>query len=103
MYARGMTMREIQAFLLESYGVEVSPEFISSVTEAVMAEVTAWQNRPLELMYPVVFFDALRARIKDEGGGAQQGDLLGLSACWPTAPATSFGFGSKRLKARNSG
>jgi putative transposase len=66
MYARGMTMREIQGFLVESYGVEVSPEFISSVTEAVMAEVTAWQSRPLEPMYPVVFFDALRVKIKED-------------------------------------
>ena len=66
MYARGMTMREIQGFLLESYGVEVSPEFISSVTEAGMAEVTAWQSRPLEPMYPVVFFDALRVKIKED-------------------------------------
>ena len=47
-----MTMREIQGFLLASYGTEVSAEFISSVTEAVMAEVTAWQSRPLEPMYP---------------------------------------------------
>jgi putative transposase len=66
MYARGMTMREIQGFLQESYGVQVSPEFISSVTEAVMAEVTAWQARPLEPMYPVVFFDALRVKIKED-------------------------------------
>jgi putative transposase len=66
MYARGMTMREIQGFLLESYGVNVSPEFISSVSEAVMAEVTAWQSRPLEPMYPVVFFDALRVKIKED-------------------------------------
>jgi transposase-like protein len=66
MYARGLTMREIQGFLLESYGVEVSPEFISSVTDAVMAEVTAWQARPLEPMYPVVFFDALRVKIKED-------------------------------------
>lgn len=66
MYARGMTMREIQGFLQESYGVEVSPEFISSVTEAVMAEVSAWQSRPLEPMYPVVFFDALRVKIKED-------------------------------------
>jgi putative transposase len=66
MYARGMTMREIQGFLAEQYGVEVSPEFISSVTEAVMAEVTAWQARPLEPMYPVVFFDALRVKIRED-------------------------------------
>ncbi len=66
MYARGMTMREVRGFLLDSYGVDVSPEFISSVTDAVMAEVTAWQSRPLELMYPVVFFDALRVKIRED-------------------------------------
>lgn len=66
MYARGMTMREIQGFLAEQYGTEVSPEFISSVTDAVMAEVTAWQARPLEPMYPVVFFDALRVKIRED-------------------------------------
>jgi transposase-like protein len=66
MYARGMTVREVQAFLREMYNVEVSPEFISSVTDAVMAEVTAWQARPLEPMYPVVFFDALRVKIRED-------------------------------------
>jgi transposase-like protein len=66
MYARGMTMREIQGFLAEQYGVEVSPEFISSVTDAVMAEVIAWQSRPLEPMYPVVFSDALRVKIRED-------------------------------------
>ena len=66
MYSRGMTIREIQGFLLEQYGTEVSPEFISSVTDAVMAEVTAWQSRPLEPMYPVVFFDALRVKIRED-------------------------------------
>ena len=66
MYARGMTVREIQGFLAEQYGTEVSPDFISSVTDAVMAEVTAWQSRPLETMYPVVFFDALRVKIRED-------------------------------------
>lgn len=66
MYARGMTVREIQGFLAEQYGTEVSPEFISSVTDAVMAEVSAWQSRPLEPMYPVVFFDALRVKIRED-------------------------------------
>jgi putative transposase len=66
MYARGMTVREIQALLREQYGTEVSPEFISSVTDAVMAEVAAWQSRPLEPMYPVVFFDALRVKIRED-------------------------------------
>ncbi|WP_420874561.1 IS256 family transposase [Paraburkholderia tropica] len=66
MYARGMTVREIQCFLQEQYTTEVSPEFISSVTDEVMAEVTAWQARPLEPMYPVVFFDALRVKIRED-------------------------------------
>lgn len=66
MYARGMTVREIQAFLAEQYGTEVSPDFISSVTDAVMSEVTAWQSRPLEPMYPVVFFDALRVKVRED-------------------------------------
>ena len=66
MYARGMTVREIQGFLAEQYATEVSAEFISSVTDAVMAEVGAWQARPLEPMYPVVFFDALRVKIRED-------------------------------------
>jgi transposase-like protein len=66
MYARGMTVREIQSFLAEQYGAEVAPDFISSVTDAVMAEVAAWQARPLEPMYPVVFFDALRVKIRED-------------------------------------
>jgi putative transposase len=66
LYARGMTVREIQAFLAEMYEVEVSPDLISTVTDGILAEVTAWQSRPLERMYPVVFFDALRVKIRDE-------------------------------------
>ena len=66
MYARGMTIREIQGYLAEMYGTEVSPEFISKVTDEVSAEITAWQSRPLEPMYPVVFFDAMRVKIRDD-------------------------------------
>ena len=66
LYARGISVREIQAFLLEAYGTEVSADFVSSVTDAVMEEVAAWQNRPLEAMYPVVFFDALRVKIRED-------------------------------------
>ena len=66
MYARGMTVREIQGYLAEMYSMEVSPELISKVTDAVMSEVTAWQSRPLETMYPVVFFDALRVKIRED-------------------------------------
>lgn len=67
LYARGLTVREVQAHLKEMYAVDVSPDLISTVTDAVMAEVTAWQSRPLEPMYPVVFFDALRVKIREEG------------------------------------
>jgi len=66
MYARGMTMREIQGFLREQYDTVVSPEFISSVTDAVLAEVGSWQARPLEAMYPVVFFGVLRVKIRED-------------------------------------
>jgi len=59
-------VREIAGFLQEQYGTEVSPDFISSVTDEVMAEVTASQGRPLEPMYPVVFFDALRVKIRED-------------------------------------
>jgi len=66
LYARGLPTREIQKFLQEIYAIEVSPTLISDVTDAVVEEVTAWQTRPLERMYPVVFFDALRVKIRDE-------------------------------------
>jgi len=67
LYARGMSTREIQAHLRELYGVEISPELVSAVTDAVLEEVAAWQNRPLEASYAIVFFDALRVKIRDEG------------------------------------
>ena len=62
-----MTVREIQGHLRELYAVEVSPDLISRVTDAVLEEVRDWQNRPLETVYPIVFFDALRVKIRDEG------------------------------------
>ena len=67
LYARGLTVREIQAFLHELYAVDVSPDLISTVTDAIVDEVTAWQARPLDRVYAVVFFDALRVKIRDEG------------------------------------
>ena len=67
MYARGMTTRDIQGHLEEIYGVEVSPELISTVTDGIISEVTEWQNRPIDEVYPIVFFDALRMKIRNEG------------------------------------
>jgi putative transposase len=65
MYARGMTTRDIQAHLKEMYGVEVSPSLISGVTDAVIDEVKAWQNRPLDRVYPIVYLDALYVKMRD--------------------------------------
>jgi len=73
MYARGMSTREIVGHLRDLYGIEVSPDLISAVTDAVLEEVAAWQARPLEAIYPLVFFDALRVKIRDEGRVAQPG------------------------------
>ena len=67
MYARGMSTREITGHLRDLYGIDASPDLISAVTDAVLEEVAAWQARPLEPVYPLVFFDALRVKIRDEG------------------------------------
>jgi putative transposase len=83
LYARGMTVREIQGHLAELYGTEVSPDLISKVTDAVLDEVRDWQNRPLDPVYPVVFFDALRVKIRDEGTVKNKAIYvaLGLNPC----------------------
>jgi putative transposase len=84
LYARGMTVREIQGFIREQYGTEGSPDFISAVTDQVMAEAFAWQNRPLEPVYPVypvypvVFFDALRVKIRTDGVVSNKAVYLAL-------------------------
>jgi putative transposase len=67
MYARGMSAREVQGHIREPYGLDISPDLVSAVTDAVLEEVALWQNRPLEAIYPLVFFDALRVKIRDEG------------------------------------
>ena len=67
MYARGMTTRDIQAHLEEMYQVEVSPTLISTVTDSVLDEVQAWQSRPLEQLYPIVYLDALHVKMRDNG------------------------------------
>ncbi|MBF0307484.1 MAG: IS256 family transposase, partial [Alphaproteobacteria bacterium] len=67
MYARGMSTRDIQEHLRELYGIEVSPDLVSTVTDAVLDEIAVGQARPLEPVYPLVFFDALRVKIRDEG------------------------------------
>ena len=78
MYARGMSVREIQAHLLELYGLQVSPDLISTITGEVLAEVGQWQMRALDAMYPIVYFDALRLKIRDEGAVRNKAVYLAL-------------------------
>ena len=81
LYARGMSTRQIQGHLEELYGAEVSPDLITTVTNGVMAEVADWQSRPLETLYPVVFFDALRVKVRDEGSVKNKAVYLALGVC----------------------
>src|SRR5918998_3117175 len=67
LYARGMTLSEIKGHLEEIYGVEASPSLISTVTDAVLDEVRAWQSRPLDAVYPILYLDALQVKVKNQG------------------------------------
>jgi putative transposase len=78
LYSRGLTTREIEGHLLEIYGVEVSPALVSQVTEAVSADVQVWQNRPLDEVYPIVYFDALHSKVRDNGQVAKVAVYLAL-------------------------
>jgi putative transposase len=78
MYARGMTVREIQGHLKELYGTEVSPDLISRVTDAVLEEVRGWQNRPLDPVWPIVYLDALVIKVRDQGTVTNKSAFLAL-------------------------
>jgi putative transposase len=78
MYARGMTVRDIQGHLTDIYNVEVSPDLISTVTDGVMDMVREWQSRPLDAVYPIMYFDALRMKIRDEGRVVNKAIYLAL-------------------------
>jgi len=78
LYSRGLTTREIEGHLLEIYGVEVSPALVSQVTDAVCADVQIWQNRPLEEVYPIVYFDALWGKVRENGQVAKVAVYLAL-------------------------
>jgi putative transposase len=78
LYARGMTTREIQGHLEEIYGVDVSPSLISSVTDAIADEVKIWQNRPLDAVYPIVYMDAVRIKVRDNGHVTNKAVYLAL-------------------------
>jgi len=91
LYARGMSTREIQGHLQELYGTEVSPQLISTVTDAVLEEAAAWQSHPLEAMYPLVFFDAIRVKVRDEGLVRNKAVYLALGVC-PDGRKTILGL-----------
>lgn len=78
MYARGMSVRDIQAQLSELYGTEISPDLVSSVTDAVVAEVQTWQSRPLEAVWPIVYLDALVIKVRDQGVVGNKSAYLAL-------------------------
>ncbi len=78
LYARGMTTREIQGHLEELYGTEVSPQLISTVTDAVLEDVIEWQSRPLEAIYPILYLDALFVKVRDEGRVVKKAVYLAL-------------------------
>jgi putative transposase len=78
MYARGMTTRDIQSHLEEMYGVEVSPALISEVTDSIVEDVKAWQSRPLEPIYPIVYLDALMVKMRHEGRVENRAVFVGI-------------------------
>src|SRR5262245_41691431 len=102
LYARGLTVREIQAHLHELYGVEVSPDLISRVTDAVLEDVREWQNRPLDPLYPVIFSTRCGSRSATTGWCATRRFILPWRST-ATARRRCWGCGSSRLKAPSSG
>ncbi|CAJ3299941.1 transposase [Burkholderia pseudomallei] len=102
MYARGRSMRAIQGFLLEMYRLEVSHRWTSSVrvTEAVIDKACEWQQRPLEFMYPVVFLDALRVKIRNEG--AVRNKAMYLVTCLISSGHFNLGERPRLLQLNNT-
>ena len=82
MYARGMTTRDIQAHLQELYGVEISPTLVSQVTDAITEEITLWQNRPLEEVYPIMYLDAIRVKVRHNGSVINKAVYLAIGVTW---------------------
>src|SRR5271156_89597 len=102
LYARGMTRREIQGHLEEMYQVEVSPTLIWNVTDAVMEEVKAWQTRPLDAIYPILYLDALVVKMRVEGGWRTAPYMWPSASRWK-ATRKCWGCGPRPTRARSSG
>ena len=82
MYGRGMTIKEIQGHLMDMYDTEVSLDFISNVTDSVIEEVTSWQNRPLEKVYPIIYMDAIQIKVRENGQIINKAFTLRLGLIW---------------------
>jgi len=102
LYARGLTVREIQSHLEELYGTEVSPSLISSVTDAVADEVKAWQSRPLEPIYPIVYLDCIHVKVRDSGAVRVKAVYLAIGINM-SGEKEVLGSGSPKPKVPNSG
>ena len=105
MYARGMTTREIRGHVEELYAVSVSAELISKVTDAVLEEVGEWQSRPLEEVYVIVYFDAVRVKVRDEGLVRNKAVYLaiGVSCSGRKEILGLWVYGSSTPRGRSSG
>ena len=102
LYARGMSTRDIQGHIEELYGIGVSANLVSAATESVIEEAVAWQNRPLETTYAIVYFDALRVKIRDEGMVRNKAVYLAIGVTC-RGMKEILGLGSNRPKAPSSG
>ena len=102
MYALGMTVQDIRGHLHDMYGVEVSPALISEVTDSIQEEVKAWQDRPLEALYPIVYLDALMVKMRQDGKVDNRAvyTAIGINM---EGGNRYWGCGSAPMKARNSG
>lgn len=100
-YVRGMSVREIQGHLLEQYGLQVLPDLISTVTDEMLTDVEQWQQRPIEAMYPIVYFDAPRLKIRGEDTVKNKVYLRRASV--PTASRKCWVCGSSGQKMLNFG
>ena len=104
LYAAGLTVRDIRAHLEDVYGLQVSPNLISRVTDAVLDEVCEWQSRALERMYPIVIFDALRVKVRaPTAAWSRTRQFTWLSASIGTAFGRFWACGSPTTKAQSSG
>ena len=102
LYAGGMTVRDIQHHLARTLGTELSHETISKITDAVLEEVKAWQTRPLEELYPIIYLDALVVKVRDGHRSATRPRTSPSGSTW-TASSTCWGSGCRPPRARSSG